>query len=228
MKRPVYHRRFGYDLNLLPNVHLQKLERGLDNATDALPVTGATIGYPGWGLLYYVLLSHLDPQRDELIVETGTNHGCTSIILAQALKDYGGNGQLMTFELENENVERAKSNIKAAGLEQLVQLHEGDSKKTLPEALKGASGIRFAFLDASHLYDDVKQEFEIVLPHLRDDAIVAFDNTYEIAEVDKGEDSRVNGFLKDIVPQYGGNLINFEFVSWFTPGFALWQKKPKL
>jgi hypothetical protein len=25
---------------------------------------------------------------------------------------------------------------------------------------------------------------------------------------------------------YGGNLINFEFVSWYTPGLAIWQKEP--
>lgn len=56
--------------------------------------------------------------------------------------------------------------------------------------------------------------------------IVMFDNTYEISE--PGEDPRVNGALKEIQATYGGNLINMEFVSWYTPGLALWQKKARL
>lgn len=51
-----------------------------------------------------------------------------------------------------------------------------------------------------------------------------FDNTYKIA--DKGEDQRVNGALKIIKNKYGGNLVNFENASWFTPGQAVWQKSP--
>jgi hypothetical protein len=72
----------------------------------------------------------------------------------------------------------------------------------------------------------VKKGFEIVLPKLADDALVIFDNTYGIA--DKGEDPRVNGFLRDMPALYGGNLINMEYVSWYTPGLAIWQKRPVL
>ena len=50
-----------------------------------------------------------------------------------------------------------------------------------------------------------------------------FDNTYQIAE--EGENPRVNGFLGEMQDRYGGNLVNIEFVSWYTPGLALWQKK---
>ena len=92
--------------------------------------------------------------------------------------------------------------------------------------MRDKKDIRFAFLYASHFIDDVRREFEIVLPHLADDALVLFDNTYKIAR--KNEDQRVNGFLRSIKNQYGGNLINLEFVSWFTPGLAIWQKTPKL
>jgi hypothetical protein len=63
-------------------------------------------------------------------------------------------------------------------------------------------------------------------PKLADDALVLFDNTYRRAE--KGEDPRVNGALRTIQKHYRGNLINLEFVSWFTPGLAIWQKAPNL
>lgn len=133
---------------------------------------------------------------------------------------------MITFELDPANAARARDNWQAAGVFGRVELHEGDSRENLPKALADISGIRVAFLDASHLYNDVKQEFEIVLPKLADDALVIFDNTYRIAE--DGEDQRVNGFLRDMQRLYGGNLLNMEFVSWFTPGLAIWQKRPVL
>jgi hypothetical protein len=52
------------------------------------------------------------------------------------------------------------------------------------------------------------------------------DKTYLIAE--EGEDQRINGALRRIHEQYGGNLINLEYVSWFTPRLALWQRKLRL
>ncbi len=84
----------------------------------------------------------------------------------------------------------------------------------------------FVFLDACHFYEDVLFEFESLLPKLADDALVLFDNTYPIAE--ENEDQRVNGALKTILDCHGGNLINLKFVSWYTPGLAIWQKQPNL
>ena len=226
MKPPVYHRMFGYDTALLPNAHLANLERGVSTIEDARTKTGATIGYPGWGIIYHMMLAHLDRSREELIIETGTNQGCTTIVLAQALIDSGCRGKVLTFELDPNNVNTARTNFKAAGVADRVNIHEGDSRVTMSAALNGISKIRFAFLDASHLHDDVMVEFETVLPQLADDALVLFDNTYKIS--DDGEDPRVNGALKTIMARYGGNLINLEYVSWFTPGLAIWQKRPNL
>jgi predicted O-methyltransferase YrrM len=223
MKPPKFHRMFNYNLRLLPNTHLATLEAGVENIEQAREKTGATIGYPGWGLIYHLLLSHLDRSREEVIIETGTNWGCTTIILAQALIDSGCEGQVISFELDPINVLRAQNNLIAANVNHRVTIESGDSRNTLPRALENIKDIRFAFLDASHLYKDVKQEFETVLPKLTDDALVIFDNTYCIA--DPGEDQRVNGFLRDMPSKYGGNLINMEFVSWYTPGLAIWQKR---
>lgn len=227
MKPPVYHRMFGYNPGLLPNPQLAVLEHGVTTIDQARQKSGATIGYPGWGLIYHLLLSHLDRSREEIIIETGTNWGCTTIVLAQALIDAGCKGRgVITFELDPDNAARASANLQAASVADRVELHLGDSRQNLPKALEGISGIRAAFLDASHLYNDVKQEFDIVLPKLADDAMVIFDNTYRIA--DEGEDGRVNEFLRDMPDLYGGNLINMEFVSWYTPGLAIWQRRPNL
>ncbi len=226
MKPPKYHRMFDYQRALLPNRHLAALEHGVTCIDEARPKSGATIGYPGWGLLYHLLLSHLDRERTEVIVETGTNWGCTTIVLAQALVDAGCAGHVVTFEIDEANADKARHNLADAGLAERVELHVGDSRELLPKVLEKERGIRAAFLDASHLYADVMREFQTVLPKLAHDALVLFDNTYRIAE--DGEDQRVNGALKAIQSQYGGNLINLEFVSWYTPGLALWQRQPVL
>lgn len=226
MKPPIFHRMFGYNLDMLPNPQLAVLEKNVTSIEEACKKTGATIGYPGWGVIYHLLLAHLDRSKEEIIIETGTNWGCSTIVLAQALVDASCKGRVITFELESDNAVKATSNLTAAGLIDRVELHLGDSRQNLPKVLQGVSGIRAVFLDASHLYDDVKQEFDIVLPKLAEDALVFFDNTYRIAE--DGEDQRVNGFLRNITSEYGGNLINLEFASWYTPGVAIWQKKAML
>ena len=107
-----------------------------------------------------------------------------------------------------------------------VELHIGDSRRLIGPALEGVNRLRFVFLDASHLHDDVVAEIELIEPKLAPDALVLFDNSYRIA--DDHEDPRVNGALWTIQKRYGGNLINLEFVSWFTPGLAIWQRRPKL
>lgn len=217
---------FDYDRSLLPNRRLAELEKGVTSIDEARARTGASIGHPGWGLLYHILLSHLDRGREEVLIETGTNQGVTTIVLAQALIDAGCAGRVLTFELEDANADIAERNYALAGVSSRIVMHRGDVRKTFPPALAGVSGVRFAFLDASHFVNDVLFEFTTLLPHLADDALVVFDNTYCIAN--KNEDQRVNGALKQIKSEYGGNLINFENVSWFTPGLAIWQKAPNL
>mgnify|MGYP000908336895 FL=1 len=96
MKPPIYHRMFGYNLGLLPNLRLAALEDGVTTIEQARQKSGATIGYPGWGLIYHLLLAHLDRKRIEVIIETGTNWGCTTIVLAQALIDAGCQGRVIT------------------------------------------------------------------------------------------------------------------------------------
>ncbi len=226
MKPPVYHRMFSYDRALLPNAHLRALDQDVANIDQAIARTGLTIGFPGWGLIYHLLLCHLDRGREEILIETGTNQGCTTIILAQALQDSGCRGHVHTFELEPANIAKARANHAASGLADRITIHEGSVHDTFGPAVAQLQGVRFAFLDASHLLGDVLFEFETLLPHLSGDAIVLFDNTYAIAE--PHEDQRVNGGLKRIVEKHGGNLINLEFVSWFTPGLAIWQRTPKL
>jgi len=224
MKEPKFFRRYDYDRAKLPNPHLARLD-DVTNLEEARQHSGASIGYPGWNLLYYLTLSAIDPERDTTIIETGTNFGSSSIVLAQALVDARvPSGRLHTFEIDQDTFDRARSNIAEAGLAPHVVQHLGDAKALLPDVVAGLASIRVAFLDGSHLVEDAVNEFRSVEAKLEPDAIVVFDNTYLIAE--PHEDQRVNGALKEIVDEFGGNLINLPSVSWYTPGMAVWQRQP--
>lgn len=224
MRSPIFHRRFDYDRTLLPNAHLRALEEGVTSLDEARLKSGATIGYPGWGVLYHLILSSLPKDRECVLVETGTNWGSSTIIIAEALRASGARGHVYTFEIDPTNIERARANIAAAGLAEFVTLIEGDAKVKLAEFAAGISRIDFAFLDGSHLLEDVMREFQAVVGKLAPSALVCFDNTYKIA--DDGEDPRVFGALKEIKRRHGGNLLNLPFVSWYTPGLAVWQRSP--
>jgi predicted O-methyltransferase YrrM len=224
MKPPQFYRMYDYDKAVLRNSHLASLEEGVSNIDQAQKVTGFTIGYPGWGLMYHLLLSHLHPTEFNVVVETGTNQGCTSVMLAQALRDSGRSGKVFTVELNPTYHQKALANFASAQVADLVEPHLGDSREFLKSFAAEHPSVRIAILDASHLYDDVITEFELLYPTLGPQSLVVFDNTFQIAEV--GEDLRVHVALKAITNKFGGNLINLEFVSWYTPGVALWQKAP--
>ena len=226
MKEPKFYRIFDYPNILLPNEYLASLEKDITNIEDARKSTGNSVGYPGWNLVYYLLMSHLDRNGFNHVVETGTNHGCTTIILAQAIKDTKTNGVVHTIEIDSKNYQRAINNFAKAQLDHLIKPICGDSKIELPKVVNELDSIRIAFLDGCHLLESVVFEFETIYPKLTNSSIVIFDNTFCIAE--ETEDQRVNGALKYIYKNYGGQLINLEFVSWYTPGVAIWQKQPYL
>lgn len=223
MRDPKFFRRYDYDRGLLPNAHLQDLDDVSDLA-EAKERSGWSIGYPGWGLLYYLVMTSLDHDGHNTIVETGTNHGSSTIVLAQALLDSKVSGQVHTFEIDEDFFARAQKNLGLAGVTDVVSQYFGDAKSLLAGVLDEIDTVQVAFLDGSHLVIDVLEEFAAVHAKLARNGLVILDNTYRIADVD--EDQRVHGALATIVSNYGGNLINFPSVSWYTPGVAIWQQHP--
>jgi len=225
VRDPIYHYRLtDYDTSILPTPFLALMEDSVTGPETWVPRTGLSIGHPGWGLVYHLVLARLDPDRFNLVVETGTNLGSTSMVIARAIRDSGRDGRLQTIEIDADTLAQAKERMALAGLEAIVEFHEGNSLEVLPAVVGDEAQIPIVFLDGNHWHDHVVREFEIVHPHLAADAIVVFDNTYLIAE--GREDPRVNGALRTIVHLFGGNLINLPFCSWYTPGISLWQAQP--
>ena len=97
-------------------------------------------------LLYMLVRS----SRARTIVEFGTSFGVSTLHLAAALRDNGG-GRLISTEFEPTKVARARANLSATGLDDLVEIRVGDALETLARDLP--EGIDLVLLDgAKNLY----------------------------------------------------------------------------
>ena len=120
------------------------------------------------GRLLYMLARS---ARARTVVEFGTSFGISTLHLAAALRDNGG-GRLITCEFEPSKVARARANLAAGGLADLVEVREGDALKTLGTDLPEA--IDLLLLDgAKALYPDI---LGLVEGRLRPGALVVADN----------------------------------------------------
>ena len=120
------------------------------------------------GTLLYMLARS---TRAQTIVEFGTSFGISTLHLAAALRDNGG-GRLITSEFEASKVVRARGNLIAGGLIDLVEIREGDALQTLSVDLPET--IDLLLLDgAKALYPEV---LALVESRLRPGAMVVADN----------------------------------------------------
>lgn len=207
-------RMFDYERRLLPNPYLAELESASPDLQTAVRMTGVSIGYPAWNLLYYSLLCSLPPE-DAVVVETGTNQGFSTIVMAQALKDAGAGAVVSTIDIDPEVVARARENVQKAGLTEYVEFHVGDSLEFLTELVTRRDHVDFAFLDGNHEFRHVVKEFEIIHPKVAAcRGKVYFDNTVSGGVADA---------LRRIQATYGGSVVEFLNCSWSPPGNAIWQ-----
>ena len=120
------------------------------------------------GALLYMLARN---SRARTIVEFGTSFAISTLHLAAALRDNGG-GRLITSEFEPSKVARARENLAAGGLIDLVEIREGDALQTLSADLPET--VDLLLLDgAKALYPDI---LDLVERRLRPGAFVVADN----------------------------------------------------
>ncbi len=120
------------------------------------------------GLLLYMLGRSSSART---IVEFGTSFGISTLHLAAALRDNGG-GRLITSEFEPSKVARARHNLTAGGLIDLVEIREGDALQTLSVDLPDT--IDLLLLDgAKALYPEI---LSLVESRLRPGALIVADN----------------------------------------------------
>jgi predicted O-methyltransferase YrrM len=130
--------------------------------TVPLPVSRET------GALLYMLARS---TKTRTIVEFGTSFGISTLHLAAALRDNGG-GRLITSEFEPSKAARARDNLAAGGVIDLVEIREGDALDTLAHDLPGA--IDLVLLDgAKALYPEI---LSLVESRLKAGALIVADN----------------------------------------------------
>lgn len=209
-------RLFDYNRRLLPNRYLAKVEAEVHDLESAIRRTGLSIGYPAWNLLYYVCLTALPPDLPAVnLVETGTNAGYSTIILAQVLNDRRLDCRLQTVDIDPAATATARANLTEAGLDSYVDFYTEDSLTFLERYVAGVDTVHFAFLDGNHEAEHVVKEFTLLHPRLnRRHCTVYFDNT---------TDEGVAEALRTIKEKFGGNLIELPNCSWAPPGNAIWQ-----
>jgi len=204
MNPPTDYRMFDYDRNLVPNAWIR--------AQEGTPAIGLSIGYPGWGLLYYAVISHLQAGKHNVILEIGTNLGASTIIMAQALIDSKRSGRVITIEKDLITAGIARTNIESAGVQDRVQSLIGKSGEVMRWM---APPIDIAFIDGSHDAPDVIDDFDNVLNLLSPDGLMIFDNTTMGGVYDA---------LKVIRDTRGGNFVEFPCVSWSPAGMVFWKR----
>jgi len=120
------------------------------------------------GTLLYMLARSCTART---IVEFGTSFGLSTLHLAAALRDNGG-GRLITSEFEPSKVLRARENLVAGGLIDLVEIREGDALQTLGVDLPET--IDLVLLDgAKALYPEI---LGLLQSRLRPGALIIADN----------------------------------------------------
>ena len=120
------------------------------------------------GSLLYMLARSV---RARTVVEFGTSFGISTLFLAAALRDNGG-GRLITTEFEPSKVARARENLVAGGLADLVEIREGDALKTLSADLPET--VDLLLLDgAKPLYPEI---LRLVESRLRPGALIVADD----------------------------------------------------
>lgn len=105
--------------------------------------------------------------KPNLILETGTNTGVSSIVLAKAMRDSNILGKVVTVDYDKEVLKIARAQMIAEGMDEWIEIVEGESLDVLPQILTKYPHFDLCFLDGNHYYDIVKQEFELVKQNCR-------------------------------------------------------------
>ena len=154
---------------------------------------------PAYGRFLYAIARACKASR---IVEFGTSMGLSTLYLAAALRDNGG-GHLVGSEMEPSKVARARANLDAAGLSDLVDIRMGDALETLENV---GGEVDLLLVDgAFSLYLPV---LKLVEPRLKLGAVVLGENAFEPGYRTYVRDS-ANGYVSLALPDEArGNILS--------------------
>jgi predicted O-methyltransferase YrrM len=121
------------------------------------------------------LFSLVAPQWDCEVLEVGGSRGYSSVWLGAGVRYLGGH--LTSLESDSRKIEAWRANIAEAGLEEWVDLIEGDAAETIP-AINDVFDV--VFLDAEK--EDYEELFQAARKKVEPGALIVADNVLSHAE----------------------------------------------
>ena len=121
------------------------------------------------------LFALVAPQTDCEVLEIGGSRGYSTIWLASGVRHLGG--RVLSLENDPRKIEAWRRNVAEAGLEDWVELVEGDAFETLP-AIDDVFDL--VFLDAEK--EQYEKLFQLARPKLEPAALVVADNVLSHAD----------------------------------------------
>ena len=165
---------------------------------------------PDKARLCYLLCQTIGARH---VVEVGTSFGVSTIYLAAAVRENGGNGMVIGTEQEPAKVAGARANLSRAGLADVVDIREGDVRETLRDV---GGPVDFVLMDI--WAPMARPALDLLIPQLRPGAMLLCDNVDRFRRdyhhyLDRVRDPR-GGFRSTTLPYDGG----FELSVWLNDG----------
>lgn len=130
-----------------------------------------------YGRTLFRLVEHFKPQT---IIEFGTSLGISSLYLAMAQPD----AQVFTIEGCTTKSEQAATNFNSMQVSNIEQFI-GRFDIVLPDVIKRAGRVDFAFIDGNHTYEATLSYFEALLQISNNDTVFVFDDIHWSAGMQK-------------------------------------------
>ncbi len=138
------------------------------------------------GEFYHLLLKSISAKR---ILEIGLSHGYSTLWFADAiLSETPSKSRIVTVENDSSKIKFAQENFRRTGIENVVIIKQGDAIEILNEMLEEFKTTQKPFFDFVFLDADKKNSikyFEMCLPMLRKNGIIAADNVLDMKEMEE-------------------------------------------
>ncbi len=130
-----------------------------------------------YGSLLFRLVEYFEPHT---IIELGTSVGISTLYMSTAFPE----ASIFTIEGCSTKSEQAAANFEAMKVSSIMQ-HIGRFDIVLPDVIKQAGKLDFAFVDGNHTYEGTIANFKSLLSIAHNDTVFVFDDIHWSAGMQK-------------------------------------------
>ena len=126
------------------------------------------------------LYAFLRQHRYERTLEIGLAYGLSALFICQAHRDNGGEGHHTAIDPSERTLWKSVglSHMERAGFADRFRFFEARSDEALPKLREEGERFDFAFIDGSHLFDNVMIDFFYIDKMLDVGGCIAFDDLW--------------------------------------------------